>query len=88
MGGKESSVSEKFKTAGQKSQKDINDMMNNLLDIENEKLKKERNEDMKYNLTIRIYSDKKFSQKYKDYLNCIIMKEWNIIYLDEGFSKD
>ena len=74
MGGEESSISEKI-----------------AMQLEKAKMTKERIEDSKCNLTnltIRIYSDKKISQRYKDYLKSIIMKEWNIIYLDGGFTKE
>ena len=43
---------------------------------------------IKFNLTIRIYSDEKLSKKYIDYLEFIKMEDWNIIYLDNGFSKE
>ena len=63
-------------------------MMDNHFEKSKNKLKNERNGDLNCNLTIRIYSNKKCCEKYRNYLQSIKMKEWNIIFLDEGFSQE
>ena len=88
MGNKNSpSLDEKFKMAKEKSQKEFSNMIDKNFEKNKEKVKIERDGNMKFNLTIRIYSDDKLPQKYKDYLVSIVMDDWKIIYLDTGFSK-
>ena len=74
-------------TAKEKSEKKFNDIMDYHFDTIKKKIKNERNGDMNFNLTIRIFSNEECCEKYKNYLNSIKMDEWNIVYLD-GFSQE
>ena len=87
MGGENATAKEKLNKAKEKSKKEFNDMMDNDFEIRKKKIKNERNGDLNCNLTIRVYSNEKCCEKYKNYLNSIKMDEWNIIYL-EGFSEE
>ena len=87
MGGENATAKEKLNKAKEKSKKEFNDMMDNDFEIRKKKIKNERNGDLNCNLTIRVYSNEKCCEKYKNYLNSIKMDEWNIIYL-EGFSQE
>lgn len=88
MGGNNSSVREQFKQKEEKTHQDMNNLIKDYFGKENEKIKMERNEDFKFNLQIRVYSDDKISEKYKKYLQTIKMEEWDFKYLDDGFSSD
>ena len=70
----------------EKKVSDINNNQNGL--INKEEINKAKKLDLKYELTIRIYSDTKCTDKFKNYLNIIKMKDWEIKYLDNGFSKE
>ena len=87
MGGQNATAKEKLNEAKEKSKKEFNDMMDNDFEIRKKKIKNERNGDLNCNLTIRVYSNERCCEKYKNYLNSIKMDEWNIIYL-EGFSQE
>ena len=72
-----------------KTEKKVSDNNNNENDLINkEEINKAKKLDLKYELTIRIYSDTKCTDKFKNYLNIIKMKDWEIKYLDNGFSKE
>ena len=87
MGGQNATAKEKLNKAKEKSTKEFTDMMDNDFENRKKKIKKERNGDLNCNLTIRVYSNEKCCEKYKNYLNSIKMDEWSIIYL-EGFSQE
>ena len=90
MGGTNSysSNDEIFKIANEDSKKYFNLTLDKDIIKDEDKIIKERKEELKYNLTIRIYSDKKCSKKYKNYLNSIKMIDWQIIFLDERICEE
>ena len=88
MGGKNSSLTKQINQNAEKSQKDLEDIRKKCLENVEEELKKERKGDMQTNLTIRVYSENQVPQKYKIYLDSIKLDNWNIIYLDNGFSSE
>ena len=88
MGGSNSTVKEKLKNSSQKQQKEFEGIVDRQLTRKINKISEERNGDMKCNLTIRIYSDEKCPDLYKNYLNSIKMDDWIIQYIDNGFSKE
>ena len=77
-----------FKLANEDSKKYFNLTIDKDIIKDEDKIIKERKEELKYNLTIRIYSDKKCSEKYKNYLNSIKMFDWQIIFLDERICEE
>ena len=84
MGGTNSTSSndEIFHLANEDSKKYFDYNLDKNLIKDKDKIIQERNGDIKYNLTIRIYSDKKCPEKYKNYLKSIKMDDWKIIFLD------
>lgn len=88
MGGKNSSMPEQINQNAEKSQKDLEIIRKKCLENEEEEFKKERKGDMETNLTIRVYSENQVPLKYKIYLESIKLDNWNIIYLDNGFSSE
>ena len=88
MGGSNSTVKEKLKNSSQKQQKEFEGIVDRQLTRKINKISEERNGDMRRNLTIRIYSDEKCPDLYKNYLNSIKMDDWIIQYIDNGFSKE
>ena len=88
--GVSSSTKEKFNQLQEKANADVNKMIAQCLTEKNQKdienLKNERNGDFNPSLNIRIYSNEKCPEKYKNYLESIKMKEWKIEYYDDGFS--
>ena len=88
MGGSNTTVKEKLKNSSQKQQKEFEGIVDRQLTRKINKISEERNGDMKCNLTIRIYSDEKCPDLYKNYLNSIKMDDWIIQYIDNGFSKE
>lgn len=88
MGAEKSSLKEKFQNEEQKSHQDLDKMMSKHLGNEREKIIKERKGDLQTNLTIRVYSEEKYPTKYINFLNSIKMDNWNVIYLDNGFSSE
>ena len=81
-------LKEKLKKESKKSEQKFNDMMDKNLERKKEKIMKEREGNMKVNLTIRVYSDGKCPENFVNYLNKIKMEDWKISYLDNGFSKE
>jgi len=90
MGGVNSNSSndEIFELAYEDSKKYFNYTLNKDLIKDEAEIIKERKGELKYNLTIRIYSDKKLSDKYQNYLNSIKMNDWEIIFLDGRFCEE
>ena len=90
MGGVNSNSSndEIFELAYEDSKKYFNYTLNKDLIKDEAEIIKERKGELKYNLTIRIYSDKKLSDKYQNYLNSIKMNNWEIIFLDGRFCEE
>ena len=84
MGTQDTSVKKKFKNEGVKSREVLGKIMSEHLG--KEKVTDKGKDDFKSNLTIRIYSDQKCTDKYKDFLKRIKMEKWDIKYLDNGFS--
>ena len=88
MGQKNSSIKEKVKNVEEKQNQFASELINEQYGKEHAKIKEERKDDFKSNLTIRIYSEEKCQDKYKKYLEGIIMEKWNINYIDNGFSSE
>ena len=90
MGGTNSTSSndEIFHLANEDSKKYFDYTLDKNLIKDKDKIIQERNGDIKYNLTIRIYSDKKCPEKYKSYLKSIKMDDWKIIFLDNGICPE
>ena len=88
MGAKNSTLNEELKKASEKSEKKFSDMMDKNLEKKKQKIMKEREGNMKVNLTIRVYSNASCPEMFKNYLDRIKMEDWTISYLDNGFSKE
>ena len=88
MGAKNSTLNEELKKVSEKSEKKFSDMMDKNLEKKKQKIMKEREGNMKVNLTIRVYSNASCPEMFKNYLDRIKMEDWTISYLDNGFSKE
>ena len=86
MGGNSSTYKKDIEEKEENSQKEISRIENESFQKEKEEIEKERNGELKYNLTITLYSEEECPLKYKNYLNSIKMNDWNIKYITNGFS--
>lgn len=92
MGNKDSSNQNKVSKKVEELESKYKDRVNKIRDSRNKALikvlEKERNQKIKYEMDIIVYSDEKISDSFKGMLNHIKHEEWKVAGYLENFSED